>query len=81
LFETWHQADYEYQKYANIDSSKILEENLILSNDHGEVIFKVAEEKEQQNYGGFISLDLKNKMMNLWCHNFEEFMSSKDSPY
>ena len=47
ISQTWNQAEYEYQKYANIDPNKILEENLILSNDRREAIFKITEEKEQ----------------------------------
>ena len=48
-------------KYANIEASKILEENLVLSNDGTEAIFKVAEEMQQQVYMRHISLDLKQK--------------------
>ena len=78
---TLGQGEYEYRKYANIDPHKILEENLVLSNDHKEVIFKITEEKEQQNYIGYISIDLSKKVIKVWNQYFEEFMCSKDSPY
>ena len=59
-------------KYANIEASKILEENLVLSNDGTEAIFKVAEEMQQQVYMRHISLDLKQKQLKIWSRNFED---------
>jgi hypothetical protein len=68
-------------KYANIEASKILEENLILSNDGTEAIFKVAEEMQQQVYMRHISLDLKNKQLRIWSRNFEDQLLTRANPY
>ena len=66
--------------FANVEPNKILEENLILSNDGSEVVFLVAEELQQHYYNQYISLDLKTEQLKRWSKDFEENILMKN-PY
>ena len=66
--------------FANVEPTKILEENLILSNDGSEVVFLVAEELQQHYYNQYISLDLMTEQLKRWSKDFEENILVKN-PY
>jgi hypothetical protein len=46
------------QKFADVEVNEILEENLCISNDHSEVLFKTAWEKADHYQPTFLTLDL-----------------------
>lgn len=49
-----------YEKFADLNPCKVLEENLVISKDGSEVLFKVGKEENQEINKMFISLDLVN---------------------
>lgn len=70
-----------YQKFADITPYKILEENLMISCDGTEVIFKVIQEENQQKQVQYMSVDLVDRVINVWNKNFGDVVMTNINPY
>lgn len=69
------------QKFANLEPNTFLEENLIMSLDGHEVLFKIATQSDQILRPQYMSLDLVNKQMKLWSNGYEHVILSKSNPF
>ena len=69
------------QKFADVAVNKILEENLCISNDHSELLFKIAWEKAELFQPTTLTLDLVKQEIKIWQGNFEELVLTSSNPY
>lgn len=70
-----------YQKFANVEHNKIFEENLNISLDGTEVLFKAEKEIKGKRSVGIISIDLENQLLKIWDDSFEDQIWSDQNPY
>jgi len=70
-----------FEKFADLNPSKILEENMVIARDGSEVLFKVAKEEYQETNKIYISLDLVNGQLKQWPKMFEDRVLSDSNPY
>lgn len=70
-----------YSKFADLCFNHIYEENLLISCDGTEVLFKVVQEIDQKLTPQIISLDLVKKQLKVWSKNFEQSILSALNPY
>ena len=61
--------------------TKILEENLVLSRDGTEVVFKVIRDHQQTEQLRYLSLDLVRRQLKIWSKDLGQFLAPKIHPY
>lgn len=70
-----------FEKFADLNPNKILEENMVLARDGSEVLFKVAKEDNLETNKIYISLDLVNGQLKQWPKMFEERVLIDSNPF
>lgn len=70
-----------YEKFADIAPNKILEENLMISCDGTEVIFRVIHEQDNPELVQYVTIDLLKKELKFWNKNINDMVMNKINPY
>ena len=58
-----------------------MEENILLSEDGSEVLFRIVQDRDGTNHIQYISIDLQWNLIKLWSKNFEDVVLSNFNPH